>query len=630
MPSLSRCASPLLALAALCVAWKQPYNPEDCSVKEGGFVRCRQTDGGYCTKRYSASDLSADHVRLHCPGFAQGSLPKLDFPIICGTGKRDEELAQALSNFMYQSCTNWCVFSDTIPSERAWIWDRRGCWTYNTGCLNFQQERDHAISAKQKFCVDLPTAREMIERGKYAGAWQMFDQLLSHGLAETDTERADLLANRGLASTELGRLEGGRADLDSAISLDPTNPTLVYLRAKARLVSGSTSGAEEDLIRAENIIATNPTSQTTTTQTLQQQITVLRAQIAAVAYDLAEAAKAFDSGILVSARMYYEKAQRTMPHSPLIRMSIAECDMENASEQKAEEVLSEMTGVLKRDSSNIQALLLRGKAYGILGNLDSAMAHIKEALKFDPDHKRAKAEFRRVRKMQTKHNEALEFANKGRAKQAVEAWTEMIALNPPRTMLKTVHLKVCQQNNLMRRFKEAEESCTKVLEIDSNNVEAMIARGDARMELEEYDRAVRDLELAFNSQEGRTRTVQSKLERAKQLLKQSKMKDYYKILGVAKQATDKEIKTAYRKLALQWHPDKHTGPDKEAAETKFQEIAMAYEILSDTEKRAMVDRGQDPNDPQNQQGGGGGGPFGGGFGHAGFNMNGRTFHFKFG
>lgn len=65
-------------------------------------------------------------------------------------------------------------------------------------------------------------------------------------------------------------------------------------------------------------------------------------------------------------------------------------------------------------------------------------------------------------------------------------------------------------------------------------------------------------------------------------------KDLYEILGVAKAATDHEIKRAYRKLALQYHPDKHKG-DKDA-EQKFKEINQAYEVLSDKQKRAQYDQ----------------------------------------
>ena len=65
-------------------------------------------------------------------------------------------------------------------------------------------------------------------------------------------------------------------------------------------------------------------------------------------------------------------------------------------------------------------------------------------------------------------------------------------------------------------------------------------------------------------------------------------KDYYQILGVPKNATEKEIKAAYRKLARKWHPDANPN-DKEAAEEKFKEIQEAYEVLGDPEKRKKYD-----------------------------------------
>jgi len=65
-------------------------------------------------------------------------------------------------------------------------------------------------------------------------------------------------------------------------------------------------------------------------------------------------------------------------------------------------------------------------------------------------------------------------------------------------------------------------------------------------------------------------------------------KDYYSILGIAKTATDEEIKKAFRKLAVKYHPDKNAG-NKEAEE-KFKEINEAYEVLSDPEKRPKYDR----------------------------------------
>ncbi|MBV9109222.1 MAG: DnaJ domain-containing protein, partial [Gemmatimonadetes bacterium] len=66
------------------------------------------------------------------------------------------------------------------------------------------------------------------------------------------------------------------------------------------------------------------------------------------------------------------------------------------------------------------------------------------------------------------------------------------------------------------------------------------------------------------------------------------MRDYYEILAVAKDADGESIKKAYRKLALQYHPDRNGG-DKEAEE-KFKEATEAYEVLRDGEKRAAYDR----------------------------------------
>ncbi|KAG9627518.1 DnaJ-domain-containing protein, partial [Aureobasidium melanogenum] len=63
----------------------------------------------------------------------------------------------------------------------------------------------------------------------------------------------------------------------------------------------------------------------------------------------------------------------------------------------------------------------------------------------------------------------------------------------------------------------------------------------------------------------------------------------YEILGVEKTATQDQIKTAYRKAALKWHPDKAKPQDKDSAHTKFQEVALAYAVLSDERRRTRYD-----------------------------------------
>src|SRR6188768_3480922 len=88
-------------------------------------------------------------------------------------------------------------------------------------------------------------------------------------------------------------------------------------------------------------------------------------------------------------------------------------------------------------------------------------------------------------------------------------------------------------------------------------------------------------------------------------------RDYYEILGVSKSASQDEIKKAYRKVAMQYHPDRNPG-DK-PSEEKFKEAAEAYEILSDPDKKAQYDRfGHSAFAP---------GRGGGGFSGGGMNMD---------
>ncbi|GIL49380.1 hypothetical protein Vafri_5746 [Volvox africanus] len=97
-------------------------------------------------------------------------------------------------------------------------------------------------------------------------------------------------------------------------------------------------------------------------------------------------------------------------------------------------------------------------------------------------------------------------------------------------------------------------------------------------------------------------------------------KDYYKILGVSKDADDNQLKKAYYKLAQKWHPDKNPN-NVEAATEKFKEISEAYDVLSDPQKRTVYDQfgeeglkgGMPSGGPGGASAGAGGFPSGGAY-----------------
>src|ERR1700685_2385974 len=89
--------------------------------------------------------------------------------------------------------------------------------------------------------------------------------------------------------------------------------------------------------------------------------------------------------------------------------------------------------------------------------------------------------------------------------------------------------------------------------------------------------------------------------------------DYYEVLGVARDCSDQELKSAYRKQALKYHPDRNPG--NHAAEEKFKEASEAYQVLCDADKRAAYDRFGHAG--LGGQGGFNGGALAGGVGHGG-------------
>ncbi|KAF3442851.1 hypothetical protein FNV43_RR16769 [Rhamnella rubrinervis] len=275
--------------------------------------------------------------------------------------------------------------------------------------------------------------------------------------------------------------------------------------------------------------------------------------------------------------------------------------------------ISETGFILKEDEDNLEALLLRGRAYYYLADHDIALRHYQKGLRLDPEHSELKKAYFGLKNLLKRTKSAEDNVNKGKLRLAVEEFRAALVVDPNHLAHNVhLHLGLCKVLVKLGRGKDALSSCSEAFNIDGGLLEALVQRGEAKLLTEDWEGAVEDLKAAAQ-ESPQDMHIREALLKAEKALKMSKRKDWYKVLGVSKTASISEIKRAYKKLALQWHPDKNVDK-REEAEAQFREIAAAYEVLSDEEKRTRYDRGEDLEDMGMGGGSGGGGfnPFGGG------------------
>lgn len=250
-------------------------------------------------------------------------------------------------------------------------------------------------------------------------------------------------------------------------------------------------------------------------------------------------------------------------------------------------------------------------------------SHLRECVRLDPDFKECLQENKRLRAFQKSLQSAEDILRNGggsAASQALANIESCLSYDPDWSfIMPKLNLLKCKALVQLRQPDKALDACQTALDLENNLIEAHILRSEAFLQQEEFDKAVHEAQKARDLDQN-SREAHDQFAKAQKQLKMSKRKDYYKILGVAKTAGDKEIKKAYRKLALQWHPDKHNAETREQAEKMFQDIGEAHEVLSDPQKRNRYDNGEDLDEPQGG-GHGHGHPFGFGF------PGGFQFHF---
>lgn len=257
----------------------------------------------------------------------------------------------------------------------------------------------------------------------------------------------------------------------------------------------------------------------------------------------------------------------------------AEANLIMANDNSLGDAQNIAMSLLRANNQDPDALLLRGRVFYAQGDNDQAIKHFKMTLNLDPDSTQAVKCLRMVQKLLRMKDEGNAAFKARKYQQAIDLYTKGLDIDPRNKDINSKLLQNRAQSYVnLSNFDAAVADCTKALELDPSYSKAKKVRAKAYGGLGNWEEAVRDYKSVAEANPGE-RGINEEIRNAELELKKSKRKDYYKLLGVSKDANDHEIKKAYRKMAIQHHPDKNL--DGEKGDEIFKEIGEAYETLSD-------------------------------------------------
>ncbi|ODA83426.1 hypothetical protein RJ55_01940 [Drechmeria coniospora] len=470
------------------------------------------------------------------------------------------------------------------------------------------------------------------------------------------------------AQTHLAKGETSEALIyyDAAIAKDPTNYLTLFKRATTYLSLGRPTLATEDF---NKVLTLKPGFQGAHLQLAKIRSRAAEWQAARAEYlaankdaespELLELSEAENAAVIADAA---HKAQNwdecvgqagvailVASRSSSLRQLRAECRFER---NEVEEGMGDLHHVLQmRPGDTSPHMLISATSFYCLGDFDAGLAQVRKCLHSDPDSKVCKRLHKYEKAVQKSFAKAEAQLKKGQtatAGQTLVGNSETPGLLatvrdqiaelraegriPPKAKAKlydTIVEMVCEAYS-ESKHKNVQKYCDEAIELDPDSFWGTLYRARALMDKEEYEPAIQMLEKAANLRPDLQDKVNPILNKAQIAFKRSKTKDYYKVIGVAHDADERQIKSAYRKASKRFHPDKAAkqGITKEDAEKKMAAINEAYEVLSNPELRARFDRGDDPN----SQGGGEpfqGNPFGGSHNYM-FHQQGQQVKFQFG
>ena len=299
---------------------------------------------------------------------------------------------------------------------------------------------------------------------------------------------------------------------------------------------------------------------------------------------------------------FLDRLLEAVPHSVEHKVLKAELLIESLQPAAA------LSWVSSLPHDNLRVRLMYGLARYYLSPTPSneARALLQEISRSDPGSTCAEhtlACMRDMERLKTQGNAAFEA---GRHQDALNAYTQALEVDPKHILFNSTVLANRAAANIMQRnYLKALEDCNRSLSLNPKYTKAYLRRGNVHMQLEDYEEAVHDYNRARELDEN-TPDISRLISDAQSKAKQKGKKDYYQILEVQRGASEADIKRAYRRLALIWHPDKNSDtPERRTqSEKKFKDVNEAYAVLSDCEKRRLYDMNMDVDSPDMGMGGG--------------------------
>ncbi|KAF8521602.1 hypothetical protein BU17DRAFT_75424 [Hysterangium stoloniferum] len=451
----------------------------------------------------------------------------------------------------------------------------------------FGDERGEPMEVETDFSVEADRLKEQGNEAFKAKRYSEAIHLYTQAVDMNPTEPT-YFTNRAACNMALKLFRAALTDCQNAAALQTASPspkTLVRL-AKCHLALGSPNPALSAVRAALAVDSTNVAAKEVERAAARLEIHLSRVDAARSKRDWGHA------------RLALDQATREVEGSEPIEWRCWRIEFDLAR-GNLEVAMSAANEAFQIDKKSPEVLCLRGLVMFLSSKLPLALQHVQQALMFDPENTRARKLMRRIKDVERIKEEGNTFFKSGKLTAAVDKYTEALVIvgeqeeeaNGGSIRATLLSNRATALLKLGRR-EEALSDTNASLELVSTSYKALRTRARINMALEEYQSAVNDFKASLeqvqnDGSQTEERALKQELREAEVALKRSKTKDYYKILEIAKDSTDYDIKKAYRKQSLLHHPDK--GGDAE----KFKLASEAYSVLSDPQKRRRYDSGED-------------------------------------